>query len=55
VADQVHGAWVRFITGGNPGWAAYDTKRRATGLLADDIREVDDPAADERALWDGVR
>src|SRR4030088_2769430 len=55
VADQVHGTWVRFITSGNPGWAAYDTSTRTTGLLADDIHAVDDPAADERVLWDGIR
>ena len=55
VAGQVHGTWVRFITGGNPGWSAYDTSRRATGLLSERITEVDDPAAGERALWDGIR
>jgi para-nitrobenzyl esterase len=55
VADQVHGTWVRFITSGNPGWAAYDSSTRSTGLLADDLHEVDDPAADERVLWDRIR
>ena len=55
VADTVHGAWVRFITSGDPGWAAYDTSRRTTGVLAGQVSEVDDPDAGERVRWDGVR
>jgi para-nitrobenzyl esterase len=55
VADQVHRVWVDFITSGNPGWAAYDTATRTTGLLTDRIDAVDDPAGDERARWDGIR
>jgi para-nitrobenzyl esterase len=55
VADQLHRVWVDFITSGNPGWAAYDTATRTTGLLTDRIDAVDDPAGDERALWDGIR
>jgi para-nitrobenzyl esterase len=55
VADRVHRVWVDFVTGGDPGWAPYDTVRRTTGLLAEDVLSVDDPAGDERALWEGVR
>ena len=44
-----------FITSGNPGWARYDTARRTTGLLTDAISAADDPAGDERALWNGIR
>jgi para-nitrobenzyl esterase len=55
VADQVHRVWVNFITRGDPGWAPYDTARRATGLLTETVSAADDPAGDERALWDGVR
>jgi para-nitrobenzyl esterase len=55
VADQVHRAWVSFITGGDPGWAPYDTVRRTTGLLTDTVSAVDDPAGGERARWDGIR
>ena len=55
VADQVHRVWVNFITRGDPGWAPYDTARRATGLLTETVSAVDDPAGDERALWDGIR
>ena len=55
VADQAHKVWVDFITSGDPGWAAYDTTSRTTGLLSDTISAVDDPAAGERACWDGIR
>jgi len=55
VADTAHAAWVRFITHGDPGWAPYDTATRTTGLLAETLRVVDDPAGDERSVWDGHR
>jgi carboxylesterase type B len=37
------------------GWAPYDADRRTTGLLAETVNAVDDPAGDERALWEGIR
>jgi para-nitrobenzyl esterase len=46
---------VSFITGGDPGWAPYDTARRTTGLLTDTVSAVDATAGDERALWEGIR
>ncbi|WP_198679408.1 carboxylesterase/lipase family protein [Thermomonospora amylolytica] len=55
VADRVHRVWVDFITAGDPGWAAYDLAGRTTGLLAEDISPVNDPAGDERVRWDGIR
>ena len=55
VADRVHRVWVDFVTSGSPGWAAYDAARRTTGLLAEDVAAVDDPAGDERAVWEGIR
>ena len=55
VADLAHRVWVNFITNGTPGWAAYDTASRTTGLLTHDINATGDPAADERARWDGIR
>ena len=39
----------------SPGWAPYDTVTRTTGLLAEKLSPVDDPAGDERALWEGIR
>ena len=55
VAGRMHQVWVDFITTGDPGWPAYDTTRRATGLLTDTITVADDPSAGERACWDGIR
>jgi para-nitrobenzyl esterase len=55
VADRVHRVWVDFIAGGDPGWAPYDVGARTTGLLTQDVVSVDDPAGDERALWEGIR
>jgi para-nitrobenzyl esterase len=55
VADQAHQAWVGFITHGDPGWPAYDTAGRTTGLLSDHIEPASDPAASERACWDQIR
>ena len=55
VADRMHQVWVNFITGGDPGWPAYDTASRTTGLLAGTITVADDPSAGERACWDGIR
>ena len=51
----MHRVWVDFITSGDPGWAPYDTGRRTTALLAEEVTAVDDPAGDERAVWDGIR
>ena len=55
VADRSHRVWVDFITHTDPGWATYDPASRTTGLLAENIDPIDDPAADERVLWDGIR
>jgi para-nitrobenzyl esterase len=55
VADSTHRVWLDFITGGDPGWAPYDAARRTTALLTDSVTPADDPAADERALWDSIR
>ena len=62
LAETMHGAWAAFITDGVPSaaglpdWPAYDPDRRATMDFGDTTNEVlDDPAADERILWDGVR
>ena len=51
----MHAAWVAFVTGGNPGWPAYDLDRRATMRFDTTTEVVDDPRAAVRDLWDGVR
>ena len=62
LAEAMNGAWSAFIADGSPGisdlpdWPRYDTDRRATMDFGDEVNQVlDDPAADERQLWDGVR
>ena len=55
VADHVHQVWVDFITTGDPGWAAYDTTSRTTGLLGDSTTVTGDPSAAERACWNEIR
>src|SRR5580704_17157806 len=47
--------WVSLVSSGSPGWGACDAARRTTGLLAEDVAVVDDPAGDERAVWEGIR
>ena len=52
LADRMHGAWVRFATYGDPGWASYDTKKRAVMTFDHpDSAVVEDPRAAERLLW----
>lgn len=55
LAEAMHAAWVAFVTGGNPGWAAYDLDRRATMRFDTTSEVIDDPRAAVRDLWDGVR
>jgi para-nitrobenzyl esterase len=54
LADEMHGAWVRFITEGDPGWAPYDSTTRTTRQFGAAPELIEDHAGDERALWDGV-
>ena len=60
LADDVHGAWVAFATTGNPGheglpaWARYEPSARTTMLFSSPSTAVEQPGADELALWDGV-
>jgi para-nitrobenzyl esterase len=56
VADDMHGAWVRFIRDLDPGWPAYDTTLRTTSIFdVDGVRVEENPNADQLALWAGVR
>jgi para-nitrobenzyl esterase len=54
------GAWAAFAHRGNPShpglgeWPRYDLSRRATMELGAQAGVLDDPAADERRLWDGA-
>jgi para-nitrobenzyl esterase len=55
LADEMHGAWVRFMTDGDPGWPAYDLATRTTRDFGGDEAFVDDPNRDERLLWSADR
>jgi para-nitrobenzyl esterase len=51
LADEMHGRWTSFARTGDPGWPAYDTDRRPTMRFDVESSVVDDPYADERAVW----
>jgi para-nitrobenzyl esterase len=53
LADLVHGAWVRFVTSGDPGWPAHDLDHRTTMVFDVESGPVDDLLAAERVLWAG--
>jgi para-nitrobenzyl esterase len=61
----VHGAWVRFVTSGDPGWAPYTTAPAATGpaetaarstmVFAESSETRPDPLSTERRAWPADR
>ena len=55
VADCMHGVWTRFVRTGEPGFPAYSPERRATFFFDDECRVVEDPDAEERRVWEGLR
>ncbi|HEX8120141.1 MAG TPA: carboxylesterase family protein [Solirubrobacteraceae bacterium] len=56
VADDMHRAWVAFARDGDPGWPAYEPERRAVmRFAAPESTLTEDPRAEERLLWEGVR
>jgi para-nitrobenzyl esterase len=55
LADAMHGAWVAFVSGGDPGWDRYTTDERATMVFNADSAVVKDPQSEERQLWEGLR
>jgi para-nitrobenzyl esterase len=56
LADVMHRAWVSFASSGAPGWSRYDAGER-TVMRFDGAGAmvVQDPAGEERQLWDGIR
>jgi para-nitrobenzyl esterase len=54
LADEMHGAWVSFVKTGSPGWAPYGTARTVR-QFNEVSATVDDPAAAQRLVWEGVR
>jgi para-nitrobenzyl esterase len=55
LADLVHGAWVGFVTRGDPGWPAHDLDKRTTMLFDVESGPADDPLRAEREAWAGGR
>jgi para-nitrobenzyl esterase len=51
VAYAAHGAWVRFVADGDPGWPRYSTAGRSTALIDEGITVADDPDGAEREVW----
>ena len=51
LADEMHGAWVRFASTGDPGWLPYTPERRAAMRFDLESSQFDDPAAAERQVW----
>lgn len=54
LATEMHGAWVRFASTGDPGWPRYDLERRTTWRFDVPSTVVEDPRSTERRVWDGV-
>jgi para-nitrobenzyl esterase len=60
LADRVSKTWASFARNGEPGneaipaWPTYAAGRRATMLLDDACKVVDDPDGEVRALWNKV-
>jgi para-nitrobenzyl esterase len=55
LADAMHGAWVGFVSSGDPGWDRYTAGERATMVFNTDSAVVKDPQGEERQLWEGLR
>jgi para-nitrobenzyl esterase len=51
LAADMHGAWVRFVTHGDPGWPRYETGKRPVMVFAEPSAVREDPLAMERAAW----
>ncbi|HWC36895.1 MAG TPA: carboxylesterase/lipase family protein [Acidimicrobiales bacterium] len=60
LAERMSRAWLAFAREGTPAaaslptWPAYEIGQRSTMVLDTECVVVDDPAAEERRLWDGL-
>ena len=54
LARDMHGAWVRFVTDGDPGWPRYDTSTRPVMVFGRDSAVQHDPLRPEREAWSGL-
>ncbi len=51
LAADMHGAWVRFVTDGDPGWERYETASRPVMIFDEPSAVYQDPLETERAAW----
>jgi para-nitrobenzyl esterase len=51
LAADMRGAWVRFVTDGDPGWARYETSRRPVMVFDEPSAVYEDLHAMERVAW----
>ncbi|WP_068158669.1 carboxylesterase/lipase family protein [Rhodococcus phenolicus] len=54
LADDMHRAWVSFVSTGGPGWSPYGEARTVMCFGAES-GQLEDPGAEVRVLWDGIR
>ncbi len=54
VSRELQRGWVRFVSTGSPGWAAYDPGRQLTRVLAAEPRTVPYPEQASLRIWRGV-
>ena len=55
LARRMHADFIRFATTGDPGWARYDQRDRATMIYDTASETVLDAAGVEREAWVGRR
>ncbi|MBM6403051.1 carboxylesterase/lipase family protein [Phycicoccus sp. CSK15P-2] len=51
IADEMHAAWVRFATTGDPGWRAWDDSRPTLVFGDPASRLVEDPRGAQLRVW----
>ncbi|MGO4340979.1 carboxylesterase/lipase family protein [Pedococcus sp. 2YAF34] len=51
LADEMHAAWVRFVTDSDPGWPQWNPQDQAVMTFGTPSEVVRAPRADELALW----
>jgi hypothetical protein len=51
LAADMHGAWVRFVTSGDPGWDRCDAGRRPVMVFDEPWVVHEDPLQMQRAAW----
>ena len=51
LATRMHGALVRFVTDGTPGWEPFGDRRSPVMIFAEPSEVREDPLELERAAW----